>query len=140
MLLCSVRSGSSNAPCTLKPARWRRSLTFALGRNSDAAPVFYIGMKRVALVAVLALSIVVLFVFGLWLRVPVQPAASSPPQAMTVHARRVSSRDFQTRLREIVVRAAGATETESASLGRAQVVPDSSRNAVHRISVATAGR
>src|SRR5688572_13174427 len=100
----------------------------APGRNSSARPMFYISMKRVALVALLALVVVVLFVSRLWLRLPVRPVTSSPPQTTTEYIGGMSSEDFQTRLLEIVARAESATEEQAASLGRAVVVPDSSRN------------
>ena len=86
-------------------------------------------MKTVALVSLPAFVIVVLFVFKIYLRDPVLPAASSPSQTAIVHIGRVTGADFESRLLKIVARAEAARETESAWLGRAQVVPDLSRNA-----------
>src|SRR5688572_9380846 len=99
--------------------------------------MFNTSMKRIAFVTVFALVVVVSFDFGLSRRAPVRPAVSSPPR--TIHIGRVPTGDFRARLLEIKRRADAAAETESASLGRAEVVPDTSRNAVPRFPIGPSG-
>ena len=91
--------------------------------------MFDSSMKNVALVALPALVVVVLHVIRIYMRDPVRPTASSPPQTAIVHIGRVTGADFESRLLELVARAEAARETDAAWLGRAEVIPDPSRNA-----------
>jgi hypothetical protein len=94
-------------------------------------------MKRIAFVTGLALVVVSLFAFGLLRRAPVRRTVSSPPR--TIQIERGPTGDFRERLLEIIARAEAAAEKDSAILGKAQVVPDPSKNAVTRSFHSTIG-
>jgi hypothetical protein len=99
------------------------------GDNFETSSVFNSSMKNVALIALSAFVVAVLHVFKIYMREPVRPAASSTPQSVIVPIGRVTGADFESRLLEKVARAEAARETDAVWLGRAEVIPDPSRNA-----------